>query len=255
VRERRDFLAWAREQAINVDLASPEASALTALDPLLEGKRIVYLGESNHLIHDEVRLSPAVSASSRPRRISVDRRRARVDRRNLDRALPGDRQRGTPRPRGGLRLHRCRPRRSRRCAARGPRRAGRITLRFEQRRFDAALRSLAVDLSPHDPLRFFGFDVDYVPSAGYEIFLPALAEPHAGNGPVSTLQGSVQRVPGESKRATRQRSRRARRASQRAQCCTGEGACPRPATLPSHNRDFRTTMCRSRTTHALRSTT
>jgi erythromycin esterase-like protein len=53
VRERRDFVAWAREQAINVDLASPEASALTALDPLLEGKRIVYLGESNHFIHEK----------------------------------------------------------------------------------------------------------------------------------------------------------------------------------------------------------
>ena len=52
-REPRDFLAWARERAIHVDLASPAASPVTPLDPLLQGKRIVYLGESNHFVHEK----------------------------------------------------------------------------------------------------------------------------------------------------------------------------------------------------------
>jgi hypothetical protein len=228
VPERRDFLAWAREQAINVDLASPRGVGADGPRPATRGQAHRLPRRVEPLHPREVRLSPAVSASSRRRRISVDRRRARMDRRNLDRALPGDRQRGTPRPRGGLRLHRCRPRRSRRCAARGPRRAGRISPR------QRCASSSAASTRPYGRSRWIS---------------------HRTTRSASSASTSTTcRQPGT--RSSCRRSRSHMPETGLCQCCTGEGACPRPATLPSHNRDF-VPLCvaRGRRTRLLRART
>jgi erythromycin esterase-like protein len=205
VRERRDFLAWARERAIHVDLlGGPDPTVLTALDPLLDGKRIVYLGEANHFIHEkyayrELFLRHLVARGFRfvgeelawTDGVWIQRYLESGDEACLDRVAAYG-YHGAPRndrddaPKGILgRLVEKQPE---------------AALGFEQRRFDATLRAISEDLPVGEKLHFFGFDVDYVPSAGYEVFEPWLdAAAGAEDGAVATLRQCVARVPGETK--------------------------------------------------------
>ena len=53
--EARRFVRWASANAIHLDplgRESFEPERLAALDPLLAGKRLVYLGESDHFLHE-----------------------------------------------------------------------------------------------------------------------------------------------------------------------------------------------------------
>lgn len=55
-RQTTDFLAWAREHAVLIDpLEGPDLDTerLSFLDKLLENKRVVYLGEEDHWIHEK----------------------------------------------------------------------------------------------------------------------------------------------------------------------------------------------------------
>jgi len=53
----RDFVAWAKERAIELDSLAPGASdpaAFAFLDEALKGKRIVFLGESDHFVAERM---------------------------------------------------------------------------------------------------------------------------------------------------------------------------------------------------------
>jgi erythromycin esterase-like protein len=54
--EEEDFLAWMKERAIrldSLDWKKFDPSAFSVLDKALEGKRIVFLGEPDHFIHEK----------------------------------------------------------------------------------------------------------------------------------------------------------------------------------------------------------
>lgn len=55
-RRKEDFVGWAREHAVFFDKPDglhADIEQLSCLDKLLEGKRIVYLGEEDHWIHEK----------------------------------------------------------------------------------------------------------------------------------------------------------------------------------------------------------
>ena len=55
-RSAREFKAWASDRAIRLDIplqSEPNLKRLAALDSPLENKRIVYLGEPDHFIHEK----------------------------------------------------------------------------------------------------------------------------------------------------------------------------------------------------------
>ncbi|HEX3043266.1 MAG TPA: hypothetical protein VHY08_00815, partial [Bacillota bacterium] len=50
------FISWAREHALrtdSLDAQNAEIEKLSILDPLLARKRIVYLGEEDHWVHEK----------------------------------------------------------------------------------------------------------------------------------------------------------------------------------------------------------
>ena len=54
-RSPRHFIAWAKEQAISLtplDGATANIELLAPLDQALQGKRIIFLGEGDHDIHE-----------------------------------------------------------------------------------------------------------------------------------------------------------------------------------------------------------
>lgn len=61
-REAARLVAWASERSIPLDLRDTRESArrLAGLDPLLAGKRIAFLGEANHWVHEKYAVRESV---------------------------------------------------------------------------------------------------------------------------------------------------------------------------------------------------
>jgi erythromycin esterase-like protein len=172
----RAFLEWAREAAVFVgDLGDEEADVerLASLDKALLGKRIVYLGEPSHWIHEKYpyrlfmirylfsrgwrHLGEELSWSDGRR---IDRYLETGESGQLDRVTAygyegADRPDRDDRPTGLL--------------ADGEANYPTELFRAEQVRFAHALRRISQSRPPgSERLHFFGFDADYVPGAGYE---------------------------------------------------------------------------------------
>ncbi len=194
-RERAAFVAWARANAIALDGVDPArgAEALAPLDPLLEGKRIVFLGEANHWIREKYAYRVLFLTWLRSRGFGVvGEELSWSDGWHVDRFL----RTGDERELARVTAY----------GYRGDQRSDRddsptgilkqsfdaypfAPFRAEQTRFAHALRGLG--------FRYFGFDVDYEPGAGYALLDDALA---AGPDTLEahTLRAAIARVPGES---------------------------------------------------------
>ncbi len=202
-RDIRDFKAWANEHAVSLpsfDSANFDVEHLAFLDEKLEGKRIAFLVEMNHFIHEkyDFRLLLIRYLFSRGWRLigeelswtdglQVDRYLADGDASHLDRVttygyracVRADR---SDEPTGILKeTFKTYPE---------------AELRAEQIRFAESLRRLNVNRPESERLRFFGFDLDYTPGGAYEelenMLCPAADEPTA-----QSIRGLLDRVPNE----------------------------------------------------------
>jgi erythromycin esterase-like protein len=204
---RDDFTAWATAAAVTFDslddTSANVARLAPVLDPLLENKRAVYIGEPDHWIHEKnaCRRLFVRSLFERGWRVfaeelswfdglRIDRYVETGDESQLDRIATygytgADRTDRDDRPTGLLR-------------------AGWDTypvaeFRAEQLRFARFLRQLNVDRPPGTPrLQFVGFDNDANPNVGYEHIDGMLDDtPLAA---LQDLRSALVRVPGESVR-------------------------------------------------------
>lgn len=201
-RRERAFLAWAAEHAIRLEPLAPDldVEVLAPLDPLLEAKRIAFLGEANHFVHEKYayRILFIRYLHSRGFRwlgeelgrsdgVRVARYLATGDAAELERvalfgyrgAVRSDRD---DRPTGVLReIFDGQPE---------------AALRAEQLRFLDALRRSGC-AGGTEGLRFFGFDIDYEPGVGYEL-LAEILERLPEREPFAALRSALVRHPGES---------------------------------------------------------
>jgi erythromycin esterase-like protein len=202
-RDIRDFKAWASEQALSLtptDSADYDVENLAFLDEKLEGKRVAFLVEMNHFIHEkyDFRLLLIRYLVSRGWRfigeelswtdgVQVDRYLADGDASHLDRVttygyrdcVRADRN---DEPTGILKDS----------ADSYPQ----AELRAEQIRFAESLRRLNVNQPGSERLRFFGFDVDYTPGGGYED-LEEMLSPFVDDPVVKSVRDLLVRVPRE----------------------------------------------------------
>ncbi len=201
-RSRRDFVAWAREHAL------PLATPLDGMGPLpewgryaslLEGRRVVLLGESDHFIHEKVDVRLLVlrwladhgfrtvleelscADGARMARYLADGDEAALEGVTLFGYRGAWRTDRDDRPTGAL--------------GRGweDGRYPTAGMTHEHRRFLAGLRTLG---SGDEAIRFAGIDVETVPGVGYELAEEMLG-PLAGAPEVDALRTLLVRVPGE----------------------------------------------------------
>jgi erythromycin esterase-like protein len=193
-RHERAFVEWAGGAALRLPPggAGADPELLAPLDPLLERKTIALVGESNHWVHEKYAYRLLFVRYLRSRGFGwLGEELARSDGVHVNRFLrSGDESeldrvtaygyRGAARtdrddaPRGVLRD----------ALARQPE----AELRAEQRRFARALRAIGLG-------RFFGFDVDYEPGAGYELLAELLDRSPADA--LLDLRREIARRPGE----------------------------------------------------------
>ena len=202
-RDIRDFKAWASEHAVSLpfsDSANCDVEHLSFLDEKLEGKRIAFLVEMNHFIHQKYafRLLLIRYLISRGWRfigeelswtdgLQVDRYLDDGDASHLDRVTTYGyrdcvRTDRNDEPTGILKeTFETYPQ---------------AELRAEQIRFAESLRRLNVNRPDSERLRFFGFDLDYTPGGAYEE-LEEMLRP-AGNEPeAQSILSLLTRVPDE----------------------------------------------------------
>ena len=201
------FVEWAREVATFLDDFGDDrvdVGRLAFLDKALEGKRIVYLGEPNHWIHEKYayrllmvrylfsrgwrHLGEELSWSDGRR---VDRYLETGESAQLDRVTAygyegADRPDRDDKPTGLLKD--------------GWTSFPTELFRAEQVRFAQSLRRMSESRPPgSERLHFFGFDADYVPGAGYEHVDELLYA--AGDIPlVAEMRALLARVDGETMR-------------------------------------------------------
>ena len=198
-----DFKAWAREHAVSLsgtDSTEFDVERLAFLDNKLEDKRVAFLVEMNHFIHEKTdfRLLFIRYLASRGWRfigeelswtdgMQVDRYLADGDASHLDRVTTYG-YRGCVRtdrkdePTGILKDN----------AKTYPE----AEFRAEQIRLAENLRHLNETLPEAERLSYFGFDVDYTPGGAYEELAEMLGSA-AGDPTVRSIQGLLERVPNE----------------------------------------------------------
>jgi erythromycin esterase-like protein len=202
-KEAAEFIAWARARAIHLDPLdgrSIDPSRLAALDRAVSGKRIAFIGEQDHYVHEKYDYRALMVRYLFSRRwrwfgeemgfsdgLEVQRYVASGDARHLDRVtMYGDRScvRGDrdDSPSGILKPSPSSPFPEREFKA-------------EQIRLVRTLHELSTGAG--DPLRFFGFDCDPVPGGGYRD-IEAVLRPVAGDAIVRGLLERLARVAGES---------------------------------------------------------
>jgi len=199
----RAFLEWARVAAVCLDDFGDgglDVERLAFLDKALEGKRIVYLGEPSHWIHEKYpyrllmlrylfsrgwrHLGEELSWSDGRR---VDHYLDTGESAQLDRITAygytgANRPDRDDRPTGLL--------------AEGSSFPTEL-FRAEQVRFASALRRMSESRPPgSDRLHFFGFDADYIPGAGYEQ-IDELLLGHESCALVTDMRALLARVEGE----------------------------------------------------------
>ena len=191
----KDFRAYAAERAIsftNLDSIEENARRLSVLDRLVEGKRLAYIGESDHFIHEKyayrlvmlnylasrgfTHLGEELGASDGTR---IDGFITTGDKSQLERiAMYGyagaTRHDRDDRPTGILRESF----------------DSYPTAQFaaEQKRFAHGLREIGI--------RFFGFDIDPLPGGGYEDLAEVLASLPADPA-TNAVRTALQRIPFE----------------------------------------------------------
>ncbi len=200
-----ESVEWARENAIHFDSLGPSPdnlARLAALDQSLRGKRIVYLGEPDHFIHEKYayRLMLISYLVSRGWRV-VCEEMGFSDGQRIDRFIEtGDESH----------LNRVSA-----YGYRGSRRADRNDeptgilksafssaypaqeFRNEQTEFARQLHRIGQS-APDRRIKFFGFDVDYLPGGGYEDVAEILA-PLADQTLVRSIMDALERVAGETR--------------------------------------------------------
>ena len=160
-----DFVDWARSRAVAIDDDSPP-DALAALDPLVDGKRLAFLGEANHFVHEKYAFRLRLLRYLAVRGFTlVGEELSWSDGQLVDRYLDTGDERWLERVSAYGRV-------AQRPDGRDDTPTGllgeswnveRPGFREEQVRFDRGLRALG--------LRLFGFDADYHPAIGYELLL------------------------------------------------------------------------------------
>ena len=201
------FVEWARESAVFLeDFGDDRADIerLAFLDKALEGKRIVYLGESNHWIHEKYayRLLMLRYLFSRGWR-HLGEELSWSDGRRIDRYLETGESAQLDRVTAYGYEGANRP-------DRGDKPTGLLKdswasfptelFRAEQVRFAHALRRMSESRPPgSERLHFFGFDAHYVPGAGYEHVDELLCSAR-DSPPIAEMRALLARVEGESMR-------------------------------------------------------
>ena len=199
----RELKAWASLHAICLDLpllSARNLERLAALDPTIASKRIVYLGEPDHFIHEkyDYRLLMLRYLISRGWNY-LGEEMGIVDGSRINQFLAtGNSQHLDRVPmygyKGGQRTDR------------DDSATGLLKDSFtafplapfvaEQRSFARGLRDIAT--AHKSELHFFGFDIDALPGAGYEALTETLA-PAADNGLVARILAALTCVSGETR--------------------------------------------------------
>lgn len=199
----RAFQEWARKAAVHLeplDAARIDVERLAVLDPLLAGKRIVYLGEPDHWIHEKYAYRTLLLRYLHARGLRwVGEELGWADGLRVDRYLEsGDaswlERVATYGYRGGHRTDRT-------DTATGLLRDSWDAypveaFRAEQVRLAGQLRALGAGRPASERIRFFGFDVDTLPGIGYED-IEELLGPHRTHPVVAPLRTTLARVDGE----------------------------------------------------------
>ena len=199
-RAAAEFGEWAREHAIRLELpldSELNVTRLAVLDRSIAGRRLAYLGEPDHFIHEKYqyrllmlryllargwnRIGEELGVCDGHR---IDRFFATGDASHLDRApiygfKGGSRTDRTDAPTGLL---------SDSYATSYPANE----LAAEQKAFAKSLRQLA-----KEPIHFFGFDIDGSPGGGYADIAEML-EPHIDDAAVAGIAALLGRVANES---------------------------------------------------------
>jgi erythromycin esterase-like protein len=198
-----EFRAWALQHAIRLDLPLQSGRNLTrlaVLDQSIANKRIVYLGEPDHFIHEKYgyRLLMLRYLVSRGWN-RVGEEMGIVDGHRINKYLEtGDSDHLERAPiygyKGGQRTDRD-------DSATGLLKDSFTSFPLdvfnaEQKSFARSLREIANSYSPR--IRFFGFDIDALPGAGYEDLAEMLA-PAADNPSVAKILSALARVPDETR--------------------------------------------------------
>jgi erythromycin esterase-like protein len=203
---RAEISAWVAGYGVRAPVddvewaASADVELLSWLDPLVTRARLVYVGESNHFVHEKVgyRIFLSRYLHSRGCRVFVDEL-AWSDGRRIDRYLAtGDRTWldlvATWGYEGDGRADR--DDRSTGYLASATGEYPSTAFRAEHERWLSALRNCTTS---DDPVRFWGMDIDYTPGAGYLHLRAALDLFRDVDPSVSAaLEGLAARVPGES---------------------------------------------------------
>jgi hypothetical protein len=205
-RDIKDFSAFARERAIHLDLNAPatdNAAKLAPLDSIVAGKRLAFVGEPDHFIHEKYAYRATMLAYlARHGFTRVGEELSRTDGARIDRFIEsGDASHlariATYGYRGGLRNDR------------DDTPTGVLKdsygdtyplaeFRAEQVRFAETMRAVASQLGAGTSrLRWFGFDVDALPGCAYEDLAAMLDGAQPDSGVASILNG-LRRMPGES---------------------------------------------------------
>jgi erythromycin esterase-like protein len=199
----RELKAWASQYAIRLDLplqSDRNLRRLAALDPAIASKRIVYLGEPDHFIHEkyDYRLLMLRYLVSRGWN-HIGEEMGVVDGYRINQFLTGGDSDFLERvPMYGYK--------GSQCADRDDSATGLLKDSFtafplapfvaEQKSFARGLRDIATAHS--DELGFFGFDIDALPGAGYEELTEMLA-PVADDALVAKILATLARVAGETR--------------------------------------------------------
>lgn len=197
-----EFKGWASARAIRLDIpvqSEPNLKRLAALDTALENKRIVYLGEPDHFIHEkyDYRLLMLRYLISRGYN-QIGEEMGTIDGHRIAQFLAtGDSHHLDSAPiygyKGGQRTDR------------DDSATGLLKDSFtafplakfaaEQKSFAHGLREI---MTAHSEVSFFGFDIDALPGAGYEDLTEILA-PASDNDTVRRTLNLLARVPNETR--------------------------------------------------------
>jgi erythromycin esterase-like protein len=205
------FVQWAGEESISLETLDWEAfdlKDLSFLDKALEGKRIVYLGVSDHWIHEKydyrlilirylltkgyrhIGMEMGYSDGKRLDKYLETYNAAQLDSVALygyEGNLRNDRD---DRPHSFLGMQN---------------QEFKSSFLSEEYWFLRQIRELNEGLSPGESrLRWFGFDVTFFPGGGYADAKDIL-EKHASEPLIQTVQGRLERVPGETREEEAQR--------------------------------------------------
>ena len=203
--DSRDFVAWARENAVQLDSLEwieTDSTAFAFLDEALKGKRIVFLGESDHFVAErmEFRLLLIRELARRGfRRIGMEM--GLSDGKRMDRYLETGDEAWLDRV--ALYGYRGDMREDRKDEIAGwtddSHPEFTQTILDEAEWFLRQLRKINEELPVGEPrLKWFGFDLSFRPGGGYADATEHLA-PHKGAPFVREVKERMALVPGESR--------------------------------------------------------